>query len=71
MALVVVFNSSLLLFSISTTVNDSVGMVILSLDPLASSSAMRMTLIQASRTDAESLSLMMISSSLYTTAIAT
>ena len=68
MALVIVVKSSFLLFSIFTSVKEFVCIVILSLVSLAFSSATRMAVISASSTDAESLSLMIISSSLCTTA---
>ena len=54
-----------------TAVKESVCIVILSLVSLAFSSANRMTVISASSTDAESLSLMILSSFLCTTAAAT
>ena len=68
LALIVVFNSSYPLFSMFLAVNDSVCIVIVSLVPLASFRAMRMSVISASRTNAESLSLIMISSTLSATA---
>ena len=71
MALVIVFKSSLLLFSMFTTVKESVCMAIVSLVSLAFFSATRMAVISASSTDAESLSRMLISSYLCTTAEAT
>ena len=71
MALVIVFKSSFLLFRILTGVKGSVCIVIVSLVSLAFSSVTRMAVISASITDAESLSLMIISSSLCTTAAAT
>ena len=67
MALVIVFRSSFLLLSMFTAVIVSVCIVI----ALAFSSAIRMVVISASSTDAESLSLMSIYSSLCTTAAAT
>ena len=54
-----------------TAVNESVCIVILSHVSLAFSSATRMAVISASSTDAESLSLMIISSSMCTSAAAT
>ena len=71
MALDIVYKSSFLLFSMFAVVKEYVCIVILSLVSLAFSSATRMAVISASSTDAESLSLMMISSSLCTTAAAT
>ena len=71
MALVIVFKSSFLLFSMFTAVKESVCIVTLSLVSLAFSSATRMAVISASSIDAESLSLMIISSSLSITAAAT
>ena len=71
MALVIVFKCSFLLLSVFTAVKKSVCIVIVSLVSLAFSSAKRMTVISASSTDAESLSLMMISSFLCTTAAVT
>ena len=70
MALVIVFKSSFLLFCMFTAVKESVCIVILSLVSLAFYSATRMAVISASSTDAESLSLMIISFSIYTTAAA-
>ena len=52
MAIVVVFTFSFPLFSMFIAVNESVCIVILSLVQLASSSAMRMSVISASSTDA-------------------
>ena len=60
-----------LLFSMFTAVKESVCIVIVSLISLAFSSATRMAVISASSSDAESLSLMIISSSLSTTSAAT
>ena len=54
-----------------TSVKESVCIVIVSLVSLAFSSATRMAVISASSSDAESLSLMIIYSSLCTTASAT
>ena len=71
MALVIVFKSSFLLFCMFTAVKESVRIVIVSLVSLAFSSATGMAVISASSTDAESLSLMIIYSSLCTTAAAT
>ena len=51
MALVVVIKSSFSLFSMFTTVNEYVRIVILSLVPLASFSAMRKSVISASSTE--------------------
>ena len=51
--------------------SNSVCIIMLSLVPLASSSAMRMVVISACSTDVESLSVMMISSFLCTIASAT
>ena len=71
MALVIVFKCSFLLLSVFTAVKESVCIVIVSLVSLAFSSAERMAVISASSTDAESLSQMMISSFLCTTAATT
>ena len=71
MTLVVVFKSSLSLFNMLTVVNEPVCIVILSPVSLASFSAKRMSVISASSKDAESLSIMMISSSLCATAATT
>ena len=71
MALVIVFKCSFLLLSVFTAVKKSVCIVIASLVSLAFSSAKRMAVISASSIDTESLSLMMISSFLCTTAAAT
>ena len=71
MALIILFYSSYLLLSMFTAVKESVCIVILFLVSLAFSSATRMAVIKASSTDAESLSLMIISSSLCTTTAAT
>ena len=73
MALVIVFKSSFLLFSLFIAVKeyDYVCIVILSLVSLSSSSATRMAVISASNRDAESLSLMIIYSPLCTTASTT
>ena len=68
MALEIVFKCSFLLLSVFTAVKESVCIVIVSLVSLAFSSANCMAVISASSTDAESLSLMMISSFLWTTA---
>ena len=68
MALVIVFKSSLLLFSMFTVVKESVCIVILSLVTLVSSRTRYMAVISASNTDPESLSLKIISSSMCTTA---
>ena len=68
---VIVFKSSFILFSMSTAVNEFVCIVIMSLVSLAFSSATRMAVISASSKDAELLSLMIISSSMCTTAAAT
>ena len=62
---------SFLLISRFTAVKEYVCIVILSLVSLAFSSATRMAVISASSTDAESLSLMIISSSLCITAAVT
>ena len=62
MAPVIVFKCSFLLLSVFTAVKESVFIVILSLVSLAFSCANRMTVILAFSTDAESLSLMIISS---------
>ena len=70
-ALVIVFKSSFLLFRMFIAVKESVCIVIWSLVSLEFSSATRMTVISASSTDAKSLSLMIISSSMCTTAAAT
>ena len=64
MVFVIVFKSSFLLFSMFTAVKDYVCIVILSLISLAFSSATRIVVISASSTDAESLGLMIISSSM-------
>ena len=66
--LVIVFKSSFLLLSMFTVVKESVCIVILSLVSLAFSRATRKTVISASSTDAESLSLIIIYSSLCITA---
>ena len=66
MVLVIVFKSSFLLFSMLTGVKEYVCMAIVSLVSLSSSSAMRMAVISAFSPDTESLSLMIISSSLCT-----
>ena len=71
MALLIVFKSSFLFISMFRAVKEYVCIVILSLVSLAFSSATRMAIISASRTDAVSLSLIIISSSLCTTAAAT
>ena len=71
MTLVVVFNYKFPLLSIFKAVNESVVCLIMSLVPLASSSDMRMAVISTPKTDAESLSLIIISSSLCTTDVAT
>ena len=71
MALRIVFESSFLLFWMFTAVKESVCTAILSLVSLAFSSATRMAVISASSTDAESLSLMIIFSSMCTTTAAT
>ena len=71
MALVIVSKCSFHLLSVVTAVKESVCIVILSLVPLASSSANRMAVISASSTDAESFSLIIISSVFCTTAAAT
>ena len=71
MALVIVFKSSFLLLSMFTAVKEYVCIVILSLVSLAFSRATRLAVISASSTDAESLSLIIISYSLCTTAAAT
>ena len=71
MALVIVFKSSFLLINMFTAVKESVCIVILSLVSLAFSSTTRMAVIPASSTDAESLSIIIISSSLCTTAVIT
>ena len=71
MALVIVFKVSLLLLSMFPAVNEYVCIVILSLVSLEFSSATRMVVISASSTDAESLSLMIIDSSICTTSAAT
>ena len=63
--------SIFLLFGMFTAVNDYVCIVIVPLVSLAFSGATRMVVISASSTDAESLSLFIISSSLCTTAAAT
>ena len=55
-ALVIVFKSSFILFSMFTAVKEFVCIVILSLVSLAFSSPTRMAVISASSTDAESLS---------------
>ena len=68
MALVIVFKCSFLLLSVFTAIKESMCIVILSLVSLAFSSANRMLVISASSTDAESLSLFTIYSSLCTTA---
>ena len=67
----IVFKCSFLLLSVFTAVRESVCIVILSLVSLAFYSANRMAVISASSTDAESLSLMIKSSFLCTTAAAT
>ena len=71
MALVIVFKSSFLLISMFTAVKESVCIVILSPVSLAFSIATYMAVISSSSTEAESLSLIIISSSLCTTAAAT
>ena len=71
MALLIVFKSSFLLFSMFIAVKEAVCILILSLVSMAFSSATRMAVISASSTDAESLSLMIISSSMCTTVAAT
>ena len=71
MALVIVFRIIFLLFSMFTAVKEYVCIVILSIVSLASSSAMCMAVMSASSKDAESLSLMILSSSLCTPAAAT
>ena len=71
MALVIVLEYIILLLSVVIVVKESVCIVILFYVPLASSSANRMTVISASSTDAESFSLIIISSFLCTTATAT
>ena len=68
--LVIVFKSSFLLFSTFTAVKESVCIVILSFVSLALSSATRMAVISVSSTVAESLSRIIISSSVCTTAAA-
>ena len=55
MALVIVFKSSILFFSMFTDVNGYVCIVIVSLVSLAFSSTPRMAVISASSTDAESV----------------
>ena len=62
MALVIVLKYRFLLLSVFTAVKESVCIVILSLVSLSSPSANRSAVISASSTDAESLSLMIISS---------
>ena len=59
---------SFILFSMFTAVNESVCIVNLSQVSLAFSCATRMAVISESSTDAESLSLMVISCSMCTTA---
>ena len=71
MAFVIVFKSSFLLFIMFTAVKESVCIVISFLVSLAFSSATRMAAIFISSTEAESLILMIIFSSLCTTAAAT
>ena len=71
MALVIVFKSSFLLLSMSIAVKESVCILIVSLVSLEVSRSTRMTVISASSTDAESLSLIIIYSSLCTTAATT
>ena len=61
MALVIVFKSSFLLFSVFTAVRESWCNIILPLVSLPSSSARHMAVISESSTDAESLSLIIIS----------
>ena len=65
MTLVIILKSSFLLFCMFTAVKEFVCLI-LSLVLLASSSARGMAVISVSSTDAESLSLMIISSSLCT-----
>ena len=67
MALVIVFKSGFLLCSMFTAVKESVCIVIMYLVSLTFSSATCIVIISASNTDTESLSLMIISSSLCTT----
>ena len=62
MVLVIVFMTSFLLFSMFTAVKEYVCIVTLSLASLAFCSATRMAVISVSSTDAESLSLLIISS---------
>ena len=71
MAIVIVLKYRFLLPSIFTAVKEYVCIVILSLVSLTFSSANRMAVISASSTNAESLSLMIISSVLCRTAAAT
>ena len=59
-ALIIVFKSSFQLFSMFTAIREPVCIVILSIVSLASSSVRRMTVFSASRTDAKSLSQMLI-----------
>ena len=68
MAVVIVLKYSFLLLTVITAVKESVCIVILSLVSLAFSSANRMAVFLASSTDAQSFSLMIISSFLCTTA---
>ena len=68
---VIVFKYIFLLLSMFTAVKETVCIVILSLVSLTFSSATRMAVISASSTDAESLSLMMISFYLCSTAATT
>ena len=69
--MVLVIKSSFLSLSMFTTVKEFVCIVILSLVSLAFSRATRMAVISTSSTDLESLSMIIISSSLCTTAAAT
>ena len=71
MALVIVFKSSFLLFSIFTAVNESVCIIILSIVSLAFPSATHITVISTFSTDTESFSKIISSSSLCTTTAAT
>ena len=71
MSMGIVFRSSFILISINTTVKEYMCIVILSLVSLASSIARRMAVISLPSTDTESLSLMIIYSSLCTTASVT
>ena len=71
MALVIVFKSSFLLFSMFTADKEYVCIVIVSLVSLAFSSATRMAVISAWSTDTKLLSLVIIYSSFCTTAAAT